>query len=131
MATIMRNIRRFSLFAISLPALAGCASPQGATRTDATPATRAVASESSPEERGLAFARARCSACHAVGAAQLSANPEAPPFEAVVNTPGLTSATLGSWLRNAHNFPEVMNFAIQPDQIDDLASYMLTLKRGS
>lgn len=77
--------------------------------------------------RGLAFARAHCSACHTVNAG-ISPKPEAPSFETVVNSPGLTSATLKPWLRDSHNYPEVMKFAIEPAQIDDLAAYMLTLK---
>lgn len=126
----MRIVQQASFFAVLVPlALAGCTSPQ-AKQAETTPATKVVTAASSPTERGLAFARTHCSACHAVGATQLSPNPEAPPFETVVNTPALTSATLGSWLRNSHNFPEVMNFEIEPGQIDDLAAYMLTLRRG-
>ena len=82
------------------------------------------------EERGLAFARQHCSGCHAVGAGQSSPNVEAPTFETVVNTPGLAAATIKPWLRDSHNFPAMMNFTIDPDQIDDLAAYMMTLQRG-
>jgi mono/diheme cytochrome c family protein len=79
--------------------------------------------------RGLEFARAHCSRCHAVTAGRSSPNPDAPPFEVVVNAPGLNAGTLNSWLRNAHDFPEIMNFEIDSDRIDDLAAYMLTLQR--
>lgn len=82
------------------------------------------------ETRGLAFGRQHCSGCHAVSAGQSSPNVEAPTFEAVVNTPGLTAATIKPWLRDSHNFPAMMNFTIDPDQIDDLAAYMMTLQRG-
>ncbi len=78
--------------------------------------------------RGLAFAQAHCASCHAVARLKISPHPEAPTFEEVVNTPGLSSETLNSWLRNSHNFPEIMGFEIEPDQIDDLAAYMLTLR---
>lgn len=78
--------------------------------------------------RGLAFARARCSGCHAVTSGGLSPNPESPPFEAVVNATGLTRSTLTQFLRDSHNFPEVMNFTVAPAQIDDLADYMVTLR---
>lgn len=77
--------------------------------------------------RGLAFAGMYCSACHAVNTGN-SREPAAPPFEAVVNVPGLTAETLKSWLRDSHNYPEVMNFEIAAAQIDDLSSYMLTLQ---
>jgi mono/diheme cytochrome c family protein len=76
----------------------------------------------------LAFAQAHCSGCHAVAKGQISPNPEAPSFEAVVNAPDVTSATLAPWLRDSHNFPQMMRFSIAPDQIDDLAAYMLTLQ---
>jgi mono/diheme cytochrome c family protein len=87
----------------------------------------ATASATTPERRGLAFAEARCAACHAVRPG-LSPNPQAPTFEGVINTPGLDIGTLATWLRNSHDFPAMMNFAIEPERIDDLAAYMLTLK---
>src|SRR3546814_5383300 len=79
------------------------------------------------QRQGLAFAQEHCSACHAIDTG-ISPKPEAPSFEAIINTPGLTARTLNPWLRNSHNFPEIMNFEIAPDQIDTLAAYMLTLK---
>lgn len=92
---------------------------------------KSVASATRPVDgaaaRGLAFARTHCSACHAVNMG-ISPKPEAPSFETVVNAPGLTADTLKPWLRDSHNYPEVMNFAIAPAQIDDLAAYMLTLQ---
>ena len=81
-----------------------------------------------PVERGQAFAEARCSACHAVTAQGISPNPESPPFAAVVNKPGITRDTLGQFLRDSHNFPGAMNFRVEPEQIDDLTEYMLTLQ---
>ncbi len=83
--------------------------------------------ENAPAKRGMEFARAHCAACHAVGS-DISPRPEAPSFEAIVNTAGLTENTLRPWLRDSHNYPEIMNFVIAPAQIDDLAAYMLTLK---
>ena len=81
----------------------------------------------SPAARGLAFARAHCSACHAIDAG-ISPKPQAPSFAGLVNAPGLNADTLQPWLRNAHDFPEIMNFSIAPGEIDALAAYMLTLK---
>lgn len=90
-------------------------------------AMMAAASGPRLQHPGLAFAQARCAGCHSV-AHGVSPNPQAPTFEAVINTPELDLNTLNSWLRNSHNFPEVMNFTIDPVQIDDLARYMLTLR---
>lgn len=86
--------------------------------------------ENASVNRGMTFARAHCAACHAV-ATGISPKPEAPSFETIVNTTGLTGDTLKPWLMDSHNYPEIMNFAIAPAQIDDLAAYMLTLKNPS
>ena len=79
--------------------------------------------------RGLAFATSHCSACHAVTPGGISPDPEAPPWEAVVNVPGLTLATLRTFLRDSHNYPMAMNFTVERTQINDLAVYMMTLKQ--
>ena len=77
--------------------------------------------------QGLAFAQAACGGCHAVERYVASPNPDAPPFAAVVNQPGLTRETLGSWLRAAHNYPEEMDFSLEDAEVDTLVDYMLTL----
>ncbi|MEZ5734198.1 MAG: cytochrome c [Novosphingobium sp.] len=96
--------------------------------------TPAVSASTPPVDQaaatGLAFAQAHCSQCHAVVPLRISPNPEAPPFETVVNVPGLTDVTLKTFLRDSHNFPEIMNFDIDPEQIDALAAYMLTLRNS-
>lgn len=91
------------------------------------PGESARSGGTTPVDSGLAFAMIHCSACHAVGAG-ISPKPEAPSFEHIGNTNGLTAQTLKSWLRDSHNYPEMMNFAIAPEHIDDLADYILTLK---
>lgn len=106
-----------------LLALSSCAiSLAAATAAPTSAATANV-------EQGHAFAQAHCSGCHAVAALTLSPNPEAPPFEAIVNKPGLTEATLKTFLRDSHNFPDIMAFDIDPGQIDALSAYMLTLRK--
>ncbi|AYO75865.1 MULTISPECIES: c-type cytochrome [Sphingobium] len=87
----------------------------------------AAAGRDTPASRGAAFARAHCAACHGVGEGS-SPRPEAPSFEAVANARGLTLDTLKPWLRDSHNFPEVMKFEIAPGHVDDLAAYILTLQ---
>jgi len=116
-------MRRTALvaFVIALAA-GGCTAGQDSPRVPA-----AASSQDTPAGRGLAFAQARCAACHAVSAG-LSAVPEAPTFESIANTTGLSRETLRPWLRNSHNFPEAMKFTIAPEQVDDLAAYILTLK---
>lgn len=76
---------------------------------------------------GLAFAQASCGGCHAVERYPSSPNPDAPPFAAIVNQEGLTHATLATWLRDAHNYPEEMEFSLDQAEVDQLVAYMLTL----
>lgn len=69
-----------------------------------------------------------CADCHAVKAPFLSPNEEAPPFDALANQPGLTSETITRWLVDAHNYPELMEFALSEEEAKDVAGYILTLK---
>lgn len=83
-------------------------------------------------ERGLAFANANCTACHAITAnAAQSPYPRAPTFEMIANREGLSRDTLGTFLRDAHNYPESMDFTLDPNEVDDLVEYMLTLRRAN
>lgn len=82
-------------------------------------------------ERGLAFAQQRCAACHGVTANLPSPNPESPPFEDIVNQPGLTAGSLRQYLRNSHNFPAAMDFTLARRDLNDLSTYMLTLRRAN
>lgn len=106
--------------AASLVLLASCA---------AVPA-KPVIELTQQEADGYAFAKSHCAACHAITANAPSPNPDAPRFDAIVNTSGVSSRTLGAFLRDSHNFPGAMAFTIDPKQIDDLTAYMLTLKRS-
>jgi mono/diheme cytochrome c family protein len=73
------------------------------------------------------LAQTACGSCHAVGRYGLSPHPDAPSFAAIVNQEGLTAETLASWLQEAHNYPEEMQFTLEPHEVRDLVSYMLTL----
>ncbi len=83
-----------------------------------------------PHHEVLAFAQAACGGCHAVEADAISPVAEAPEWPRIVNAQGLTRATLRSWLVDAHNYPEEMDFTLDPPQVDDLVDYMLTLRRS-
>ncbi|MEP7315910.1 MAG: c-type cytochrome [Sphingomicrobium sp.] len=77
---------------------------------------------------GHEYAKAACGTCHAVEAgASSSPNPNAPPFSAIVNKEGLTKETLLVWLRDAHNYPDEMQFQVGPSEVDTLVTYMLSL----
>ena len=90
------------------------------------PITPAGAELGSP---GRVYAKAVCASCHAVEAGSSSSpNPNAPPFPAIVNKEGLTKKTLSVWLRDAHNYPDEMQFQLEPSKADDLVTFMLTLR---
>jgi mono/diheme cytochrome c family protein len=91
------------------------------------PALHAAPSRSA--QRGLAFAEARCAACHAIRADRTSPDPEAPSFETIANRPGVTRSTLRRFLRDSHNFPDAMSFRVDARRIGELADHIATLRR--
>ena len=110
---------RFTVLAAPLGlVLAGCQvpAPQSAT----VPARFSMSD--------IAFAQASCGGCHAVEEPGRSPNPEAPAFGEIANRPGVTAATLSAYLRDAHNYPEAMDFELTAQQAHALAEYMLTLR---
>lgn len=113
-------MHKFLLLAFGTVTLAACQ----------TVPPRQVIELTEQEAGGYAFAKAHCAGCHAITANATSPNPESPPFEAVVNTKGLTARTLETFLRDSHNFPGQMAFEVDPKKVDDLTAYMLTLKRA-
>ena len=75
-----------------------------------------------------AFAEAACAGCHAIRPLELSPNPEAPSFSDIANRSGLTGETLSTFLRDAHNYPEAMDFDLTPTRVEALTAYILTLR---
>lgn len=73
---------------------------------------------------GHAFAMSTCGSCHAVEPGSItSPDPNAPPFQAFVNKQGLTKETLSVCLRDAHNYPDEMQFQLDPGKADDLVTF--------
>lgn len=91
-----------------------------------TPSAEPAASAA--QSRGQALAQASCGSCHAIERYGLSPNRAAPPFAAIVNQQELTAETLSTWLRDAHNYPQQMEFSLGERAVDDLVAYMLTLR---
>ncbi|WP_395648007.1 c-type cytochrome [Terricaulis sp.] len=88
-----------------------------------------MAAEASPA-RGLVYAQSVCASCHAVETGQTSSpNPQAPPFEVIANLPGMTPAALNVWLHSPH--PSMPNMIVAPDDRDDVAAYLNSLKHGA
>ncbi|KAB2917101.1 MAG: cytochrome c [Hyphomicrobiaceae bacterium] len=94
----------------------------------ATGAALAGAQELGDVRQGLAYARKVCAECHAVVPSQLaSPNPDAPSFASVANTPGMTATALHVWLHTSH--PTMPNLILEPDTVDDVVAYILSLRR--
>ncbi len=75
-----------------------------------------------------ALAQAACGGCHSIERFGLSPNPQAPEFPTIANREGLTAASLTNWLRDAHNYPEEMDFYLEQDEVAALANYILSLE---
>jgi mono/diheme cytochrome c family protein len=78
-------------------------------------------------KQGQALAETVCAECHAVArGAVRSPFDDAPAFETIAQTPGMTPMAIRVWLRSAHR--EMPNIMLQPDEIDNVIAYLQTLK---
>ncbi|MEM1195335.1 MAG: hypothetical protein AAGH57_04475 [Pseudomonadota bacterium] len=75
-----------------------------------------------------AFVQGVCGDCHGVEPPFLSPNEDAPGFDAIANSAGLTDESLTQWLIDAHNYPELMEFALTEDEARQVADYMVSLQ---
>jgi mono/diheme cytochrome c family protein len=80
------------------------------------------------ERRGFAFAKAHCARCHAIGLTGKSRNKQAPPFRTLHNRyPVETLAeAFAEGIYTGH--PRMPAFELEPDEINDLLSYLKTLE---
>lgn len=93
----------------------------------AAAASAAEAQEPGSVEEGYRLAEEVCTECHAIEPGDLdSFNVDAPPFEEVANTPGMTALALSVWFRTPH--PTMPNFVIEEGEASDLIAYILSLK---
>lgn len=118
-------LRQF-IYAAALFAISACHSTLAAS--DARGIEEEVAGQPDRAVAGQRLAAAHCAGCHAVTSGQISSNQDAPPFVSIARRPELTEATASNWLRNSHDFPDQMNFALEPGQAQELAAYLLTLR---
>ena len=92
-------------------------------------AGNAQAQEVGNAQQGLRLARQVCSPCHlVVKEAGRSTNPDAPTFETIAKTKGLTGAALTSMLETSHR--TMPNIVIKGSDINDITAYILSLKEG-
>lgn len=123
---IQHPLRAFTLVAVPLLALAACQT----ACTDNPPAMLGKPTARSADTRAPAFVEGACGGCHAVEPPFLSPNPASPSFAAIANRQGLSEKSLADWLEGAHNYPEEMDFTLTRPQIDQIAAYMVTLRRA-
>ena len=76
---------------------------------------------------GLSLAKQVCVACHAVEkGADRSPNLDAPTFEDIAATPGMTAAALSAALQTSHS---TMPNLVLKDDIANLVAYILSVKQ--
>lgn len=84
--------------------------------------------ESGDAGRGAAYAQRVCADCHAVlSGAEMSPNPDAPSFQKVAETAGMTHRALVVWLQSSH--PTMPNIMLEADDRNDVVAYILSLKK--
>jgi mono/diheme cytochrome c family protein len=90
----------------------------------------ARAQQTGSAQQGLSLAREVCSQCHlVVKKPGLSVNPDAPSFEAIANTNGLTSTALLAMLQTSHR--TMPNIVVKGQDAQDIIAYILSLKEGN
>lgn len=76
---------------------------------------------------GKAYAEDVCAACHAVEQGEMeSPLYEAPAFQDVADTPGMTEMALSVWLQSSH--PTMPNIVLSQDEIRNVVAYIHSLK---
>jgi cytochrome c len=77
---------------------------------------------------GHRLAAAWCKDCHAIEAMIVGARGSPPDFTAIANRPSTTALSLKVFFKTSHR--RMPNLIIAPEQADDLANYILSLKRN-
>jgi len=79
-------------------------------------------------EAGATYAEQVCADCHAVLAnEQISPLAEAPTFQSVADTPGMTEMALTVWLQSSH--PTMPNIVLNPDDLRNVVAYIRSLEK--
>jgi len=68
-----------------------------------------------------------CRGCHAIEPSAVNTAKPAPDFVAIANMPSSTELSLKVFLRSNHK--SMPNFIIRQNDIDDIVTYILSLKR--
>jgi mono/diheme cytochrome c family protein len=85
------------------------------------------AQEIGQPSRGLALAGRLCADCHAIQKEYArSPNANAPRFQAIASTPGMTAIALSAALNTSHH--SMPNIMLAADEQADIIAYILSLK---
>lgn len=74
------------------------------------------------------FVMGVCGECHAVTANAISPKSDAPGFDEIANSSGLTRETLKAFLSDAHNYPMQMDVDLDETDIELIADHIMTLQ---
>jgi len=86
-----------------------------------------VAAQEADVAAGKAYAEKICAACHGVlQGEEMSPLMEAPPFQEVADTPGMTEMALAVWLQTSH--PTMPNIVLEQDDLRNVVAYIRSLK---
>ena len=92
-----------------------------------TTASSAQAQQVGSAQQGLRVTREACAQCHLVDKVRgRSTNADAPTFETIAKTRGLTSAALATALQTSHR--TMPNVVIKGDDANNIIAYILSLK---
>jgi mono/diheme cytochrome c family protein len=87
----------------------------------------AAAQEIGDPRQGRALAREVCAVCHAVDAgASNSPRPDAPTFETIARTPGMSEIALNAALHTSHR--TMPNLILTAPEARNVIAYILSLK---
>ncbi len=76
---------------------------------------------------GATYAKQVCAPCHAVlPNQQISPLPQAPTFQKVADTPGMTEMALSVWMQSSH--PTMPNVILKQDDLRNVVAYIHSLK---
>lgn len=93
-----------------------------------TASSASAAGDSMDSGRGHELARAWCSECHQVERNRKSQPVwDIPSFTSVARSPATTESSLRAFLSTPH--PSMPNIKLKPAEIDEIVSYILSLKQ--
>jgi mono/diheme cytochrome c family protein len=100
-----------------------------AVMTSLVASSHSSAQQTDQAKRGLFVAKQVCAQCHAVErGSRHSPDAAAPRFEAIANSSGMSATAISVALQTTPH-RTMPNVRMNRDQLDDLVTYILSLKR--